>query len=403
MKKLLILIVLTTTVFSQAQVKKKTIKPKIEKEWVNPVKLTKEERNRPYMDDVLKTRDSLTPKEAERRRKNIAAGNPFAKYGYYPKVATLSRGKYLEFHDKDSIVIIGSVKYNTKQQKVIEVLDIDLSDPDAQPIGDTHGRWMSPDPLSEEFPDWTPYRYGFNNPVRYGDPTGLLEDDYGMDDQGNITLLQKTNDNFDRLFKVDNSGNKVDVNSDGKMQQGTDYVQVNKPNAESGSIISSLATNYGLKDSSFPNGINFGRTANANDAANVFSFAAKNSNVEWGLDAYNIKGNPLYTVYTGHEGDKTPPNFRDQSLSKLLFSIHSHKNLNQPSPINGLTDGDYGVARYWDNQYYNRTGKTNYPAHYLYYAPNGGQSSLWKYHWLNKSPYKLNLGTGTINLNKLGK
>ncbi|KFF76234.1 hypothetical protein HX13_00555 [Chryseobacterium sp. P1-3] len=173
MKKLLILIVLITTVFSQAQVKKKTIKPKIEKEWVNPVKLTKEERNRPYMDDVLKTRDSLTPKEAERRRKNIAAGNPFAKYGYYPKIATLSRGKYLEFHDKDSIVIIGSVKYNTKQQKVIEVLDIDLSDPDAQPIGDTHGMWMSPDPLSEEFPSWSPYNFVFSNPLKFTDPTGM--------------------------------------------------------------------------------------------------------------------------------------------------------------------------------------------------------------------------------------
>ncbi|WP_185148736.1 hypothetical protein [Chryseobacterium mulctrae] len=106
------------TVSFQAQIKKKTEKTKTEKEWVNPVKLTKEERSRRYMDEVLKTRDSLTPQEAERRRKNILAGNPFAKYGYYPKVATLSKGKYLEFHDKDSIVVIGSVKYNTKQQKL---------------------------------------------------------------------------------------------------------------------------------------------------------------------------------------------------------------------------------------------------------------------------------------------
>ena len=112
---------------SQAQTKSKgnaKTKPKQEKEWVNPVKfkLSKEELKRPYMEDVLKTRDSLTPKEAERRRKNIAIGNPFAKQGFYPKIATLSRGKYLEFHDRDSIVSIGSVKYNRKQKKIIDFI-----------------------------------------------------------------------------------------------------------------------------------------------------------------------------------------------------------------------------------------------------------------------------------------
>lgn len=183
MKKILLLVFAILVGFAQAQVRKTTTKPKptakttTEKKWVNPVKLTKEERSRPYMDEVLKTKDSLTPKEAERRRKNIALGNPFAKYGVYPKIATLSRGKYLEFHDTDSIVVIGSVRFNTKRDNIIEVREVDLSDPDAQPIGDTHGRWMSPDPLSEEFPSWSPYNYALNNPLRNVDPTGLAPED----------------------------------------------------------------------------------------------------------------------------------------------------------------------------------------------------------------------------------
>ncbi|WP_343642335.1 DUF6443 domain-containing protein [Chryseobacterium sp.] len=35
-----------------------------------------------------------------------------------------------------------------------------------------NGRWFSPDPLSEEFEEWSPYSYVFNNPIRYVDPDG---------------------------------------------------------------------------------------------------------------------------------------------------------------------------------------------------------------------------------------
>lgn len=31
------------------------------------------------------------------------------------------------------------------------------------------------DPLAEVNPDWNPYRYGFNNPLTYTDPTGMIE------------------------------------------------------------------------------------------------------------------------------------------------------------------------------------------------------------------------------------
>lgn len=171
MKKLFYFICILLLGFVHSQEKGKNA-PKIEKPYVNPVKLTKEERSRPYMDEVLKTREELTPEEAERRRKNIEKANPFKKYGFYPKIATLSKGKYLEAHDLDSVVSIGSIRFNRKTREITEFREIDLSNPDAQPFLDTAGRWFSPDPLSEEFSDWSPYNFSFNNPLKFVDPDG---------------------------------------------------------------------------------------------------------------------------------------------------------------------------------------------------------------------------------------
>lgn len=366
MKKLLILIVLTTTVFSQAQVKKKTIKPKIEKEWVNPVKLTKEERNRPYMDDVLKTRDSLTPKEAERRRKNIAAGNPFAKYGYYPKVATLSRGKYLEFHDKDSIVIIGSVKYNTKQQKVIEVLDIDLSDPDAQPIGDTHGMWMSPDPLSEEFPSWSPYNFVFSNPLKFTDPTGMAPEHIDPS-----AIFEKNKDGSYKNPKLVQAWNQFATSKEGQ--------------------------NF-LKDYASPGQVVAGHKYS--DAGGKYDKAGIDLSFDNGTALNNRNSDKTVTPADGITTKKeengrmnfqvsiTDGPFTDRTLETVTHELGIHVKL--------------GAADYFDNKKfdfstgYESIAKDGYTQSYLnkYYGPNSGRSTNTPDHLVNdktNQAYKLGL------------
>ncbi|KGO94608.1 RHS repeat-associated core domain-containing protein [Flavobacterium subsaxonicum] len=39
------------------------------------------------------------------------------------------------------------------------------------------GRWFSPDPFTAKSADWTPYRFAFNNPLRFIDKDGNYETD----------------------------------------------------------------------------------------------------------------------------------------------------------------------------------------------------------------------------------
>ena len=101
-----------------------------------------------------------------------AQDNPFAKYGYEPKIATLSQGKYNEFFDNDTLVQIGSVLFNTKSQQIVAFVETDTLYSEATLEPDIVSRWLSPDPLANEYGSWSPYNYVLNNPIIFIDPDG---------------------------------------------------------------------------------------------------------------------------------------------------------------------------------------------------------------------------------------
>ncbi len=145
---------------------------------------------------TISAQEKLSKEEQARRERNIEAANPFRQFGYKAKVATLSKGKYLEVHDLDSIVTIGSIRFHVDRKEIVGNAAPDtINGMYARPIGDMPSRWLSPDPLSEEFTSWSPYTFVFNNPVRYTDPSGMAPDDViitGAQSQAALQELQRS-------------------------------------------------------------------------------------------------------------------------------------------------------------------------------------------------------------------
>jgi RHS repeat-associated protein len=61
------------------------------------------------------------------------------------------------------------------------------------------GRWNSVDPITASTPSWSPYRFGFNNPTLFIDPSGNIETKYV--DENNKELLN-TDDGSNEVITV---------------------------------------------------------------------------------------------------------------------------------------------------------------------------------------------------------
>jgi hypothetical protein len=102
----------------------------------------------------------------------MAQKQPFEKYGYKVKIATLSKGKYIEHFDQDTIVQIGTVLMNRRSGKIVSFVKYDTALGEYSLKPELVSRWVSPDPLAHEFYSESPYNFGHNNPIRFVDPDG---------------------------------------------------------------------------------------------------------------------------------------------------------------------------------------------------------------------------------------
>lgn len=123
-----------------------------------------------YSDHLGNVRLSYTDTN---KNDKIDVGEIIEENNYYP--FGLAHSGYNE--KNNTIAANYKYQYNGKEKQ--EELGFNVYDYGARNYDAAIGRWMNVDPLAEQAPNWTPYRYSFNNPVMYTDPTGLFETKFG--------------------------------------------------------------------------------------------------------------------------------------------------------------------------------------------------------------------------------
>lgn len=289
--------------------------------------------------------------------------NPYAPIGKKGKIVTLSKGKYVETFDMDSIQRIGSVLINLRSKRIVTLLNSDsvygkYSD------NSSSSRWYSIDPLADQFHSWSPYNFVYDNPIRFVDPDGRSpKDDYELDKKsGMIFMIRKTDDNHDVLYAS---------NDEGKVQKDKSI------NVEKG-VLNNIQHGE-IEADGMPTGFDYLKTNEA-QGSKLFEFLADHTDIEWGISKF-ADGDNFITTSREHG--------RDIGGTGILYDVpgilkkdlveknHSHPGgIDYPSGrvLQGQISksGDIGNAIVTEKRFPNSTIRFNI------YTPSNGQYHPYK-------------------------
>ncbi len=209
------------------------------------------------------------------------------------------------------------------------------------------------------------YSYCLNNPLKYKDPTGWryvdVDDDYGLDRDGRITLLRETKDKFDRLIVLDGAGKETNR-----------QMTLNKNNWWDKTILFDLFKSG--KASNYATSFAVGDESSQSAMLKVFKFASDNTRVEWRVDRYFDNS---YAIGTAHSNlHAITSEQMGRSTYDVMAFIHSHPGVNSSWELGSM--GFYGFSnntintRQRTDLYYKSTELAYQTALYYTYFPESG-------------------------------
>ena len=180
-------------------------------------------------------------------------------------------------------------RYNGKEEQSFAGLP--YLDYGARMYDPATARWLSPDPLSDQYYSLSPYSFCAGNPINYVDPDGM--DIWSINRSGEINWIESSEEH--RLYSLNNNGT-----------MSSNYITVSNR-----TILDALSSKTDL--------VSYTGSDSVDDIFKIFKFVADHSNVEWVVH----KNEQVYTIGTTHNRDNSG-SWGDYGISRPQASLHSH-------------------------------------------------------------------------------
>lgn len=206
-------------------------------------------------------------------------------------------------------------KYKYNGQELQEELGLNMTAMDFRQYDSAIGRFVIMDMMAEEAHSLSPYRFGFNNPVLFSDPTGLWEETaggYTTNDANDIAQFMSA---FRRHSDKKDDKKKLDIFVAGKRDKG-DAVDDSRSNVvKTEKVLNAVFGYSSLRNIDLP-------TSNGNSDWNDLALSLESlSNEGYGFNSFIISSHGGYNEPSFKIGvdDVTPTNFSKTGVLSKYF------------------------------------------------------------------------------------